>query len=299
MDENNLKIHLIRFIKRIGGNLRILSSLSNVPFPIITKIYKKLLLQDKLSIFPLIETEKMGLNKGAIWCNKTSLKYDTAKQLMGPLTSLFRGDLEDNKFLLMFYTNYENYLNYRSKLITVLEETSSICEISYIRKYYRFINNEECYDFNNNIWKCNEKEVYISYASESLLNLDKKDVELIVNIQTNPYTFHFYHDLVHFKHIKKFIKGFMYTLGDTNYLVTTKGDYFYDSPYLLWVVELDNGTYISQYHVNKNALTKLTTELKDQDIIISTAELTFAHGFSIPYEIFKSNKWVMPKLVVE
>ncbi|BFH72538.1 hypothetical protein SJAV_04820 [Sulfurisphaera javensis] len=132
---------------------------------------------------------------------------------------------------------------------------------------------------------------------DTLVNLHKQDVDLLVKIQVNPYS-PFMRDL-HYTHIKNYVKGFMYTLGNLDYLVTVRGNYFITSPYLMWTIELDDGTYISEYHVDKQNLVNLTKEINEGDIIVSTKELTFAHGFSVPYEVFKSNKWEMPKIVIE
>ncbi|WP_369610752.1 hypothetical protein [Sulfurisphaera javensis] len=144
MEDDNFKRKIIKKIKRVGGNLHYISYVTDIPISKIQKLFKDLLLFHKLSIFPLIEMERIGLNKAVIWCKKTSLKYETAKSLMGPLASLFRGDLEENKFLLMFYTNTSNYKYYKENLDTLFERIGSECEILYIKKYYRYINDEEC-----------------------------------------------------------------------------------------------------------------------------------------------------------
>lgn len=284
-------------MKRIGGNSRLLSRLLNLPLKKVEFVLQSLLMHDSLSLFALIETEKMGLNKAIIWCDKSSINYDIAKNLVGPLASLFRGDIEENKFLLMFYTNEQVFEQYKNTIDNVLSKTDSLCEIKYIKKYYRYINVESCYDFKLKKWACDDKEVFISYPAKEIVNLDKNDVDLLVKIQVNPFVGFYFNS--HYKHIYQYIKGFMYTLGDTEYLITSKGDYIFSSPFLLWSVKLDDGTYLSEYHVDKENLIKITRELSDNNLIISTKELTFAHGFSVPYEIFKSNKWEMPKIVIE
>lgn len=293
----HLKYHIISKIKRIGGNLRLVAKVLGFPSNRISKIYEDLFISDGLTIYPVLEVERLGLNKVAIWCGKSKIKYETAKKLMGPLASIFRGDIEENKFLLLFYSNKELYKIYKEKLEEVLEKTNSNCEIHYVDKYYRYVNEEACYDFSNKKWTCDEKHIYISRHSDSLIELHKQDVNLLVTIQSNPFSL--FHLNPHFNHISIYFKGFIYTLGATNYIITTRGDYILSSPYALWSVELDDGSYISEYHVDKENLDKLTKELKDQDIIVAVKELSFAHGFSVPYEVFKYNKWEMPKLIVE
>jgi len=297
MNNNHLKYRLLNIIKRIGGNFTSIFKILNLPSNAITKLYESLFIEDGLRIYPILETERIGLNKAIIWCRKSSIKYETAKKIMGPLTSIFRGDLEENKFLLTFYSSKEKYKEYKEEIEKLTRMINAECEIEYIDKYYRYINDESCFDFNNKTWICDNKITFVSYPHSSLTDLHRQDVDLLVTIQSNPFS-PFLLSL-HFNHIKQYLRGFIYTLGDLNYLVTSRGNYILSSPYLLWSVKLDDGNYVSEYHINKENLDKLTRELMDQDIIVAVKDLAFAHGFSIPYEVFKYNKWEMPRIVVE
>ena len=297
MNNNHLKYHILNIVKKIGGNFTSIVKLLNLPSNIIGKLYEELFIEDGLRIYPVLETERIGLNKAVIWCEKSSIKYETAKKIMGPLTSLFRGDLEENKFLLIFYCSKQKYKEYKEEIEKLSKMINAECEIKFIDKYYRYINDEGCFDFNNKTWVCDNKTTLISYPHSPLIDLHRQDVDLLVTIQSNPFSPFLLH--LHFDHIKQYLRGFIYTLGDTNYIVTVRGNYILSSPYMLWSVKLDDGSYISEYHVNKENLDKLTRELRDQDIIVSVKDLAFAHGFSIPYEVFKYNRWEMPKIVVE
>jgi len=297
MNENYLKYRILNIVKKIGGNFTSIFKMLNFPSNVIVETYESLFLKEGLRIYPALETEKIGLNKAVIWCKKSNIKYETAKKIMGPLTSLFRGDLEENKFLLMFYSSKEKYKEYKEEIEKLSKMINIECEVKYIDKYYRYINDEACYDFQIKKWICDNKITFVSYPYDSLVNLHKQDVDLLVTIQVNPFSPFLFH--LHFDHIKKYLRGFIYTLGDTNYIITTRSNYILSSPYLLWSVKLDDKSYISEYHVNKENLDKLTRELRDQDIIVAVKDLSFAHGFSIPYEVFKYNKWEMPRIVIE
>lgn len=297
MNDDHLRYKILHLIRKVGGNLHLLSNLLNHPLNTLVETYNSLFFKYSLSIYPLIEIERMGLNKAMIWCKKSSIKYDTAKKLLGPLVSLFRGDIEEDKFTLIFYTDKEAYLYYKEKILDLLDKINMECDIALIEVYRRYINDEQCYDFSKNKWVCDNKFEYLSLPSKSLVDIHKQDTNLLVNIQVNPFVRYWVNP--HYPHIKKYIRGFIYTLGNTNYLITTKGDFYVHSPYLLWTIKLSDGSYVSEYHVTKDALTSLVRELKGLDIIVSTKDLTFAHGFSVPYEIFKSNKWEMPKVVIE
>jgi len=291
---------LIKYIRLVGLNPHIISSLSRVPVNDVYYSILSLFYEHQMTVFPIINSEKLGLWKGVIWCEKSTIPYEKAKQITGPLANLFRGDIEDDSFMLVFYTSYEVFDEMKQTYEKVFDKLNMNCSINLSVQSFRFINDENCYDFENKEWVCNRKQVYISIPSKELLKLDKYDVNLLTDIQVNPAIPYWRN--YHYKHIKEVLHGFMYTLGKTNYILDVKSKRIVNDPSLLTIVQLDNGYYIAEYHADKKSLERVISsvnKIKDVEIIISIKDLAFAHGFSIPYEVFKDNKWKIPKIKIE
>jgi hypothetical protein len=301
---NKLQIEseIVKFARTFGLNPHILSLNLNLPINRIMKIVNEIILKYNLFLFPIIHSSEFGLNKAIIWCEKSLVKYENAKKLIGPLGNIFRGDIEDRKFMLIFYVNTDYFEIYKTKLQDVFSKLNMPCDIHFITEIDRFINKETCYDFSQNKWICNEKIVKKEKIprKNTLFSLDKGDVDLITNLQINPQIP--YWKSIHYRHIKRVLKGFVYTLGNTNYIINIRYNepaQIIDNPYLLSAIRLDNGEVIAEYHMDLNGLKELKGKLKNHRVIISVRDLHFAHGFSLPYEVFKDNKWVLPKIEIE
>ncbi|BCU69261.1 hypothetical protein [Stygiolobus caldivivus] len=287
---------LIKFIKLVGLNPHLISKLLKEPLNNVYSLLLSLFHEYQISVFPILNTEKLGLWKAVIWCEKSVITYSKAKKLAGPLANIFRGDIEDNSFLLIFYTNPTVFEEAKTNYEEIFKKLNMDCSVNLVLQSFRFINDENCYNFDVRKWICNRKDVYISVPSRKFINLDKKDVDLLTSIQVNP-SIPYWRNL-HYKHIKATLHGFMYTLGKTNYIIDIKSRKIVDNPYLVWSAQLDNGEYLAEYHTDKENL-KNILDKNTGEIILAVKDLNYAHGFSIPFEIFKDNKWKIPKIKIE
>ena len=288
---------LLKFIRLVGLNPHLISILSNQPVNEVYTVILDLIHEHQIYVAPIINTEKLGLYKAVIWCKKSTIPYDKAKKLAGPLVNIFRGDIEDQMFMLVFYTNLQIFEEVKKTYEELFKKLNMDCSVNLSLHIMRFINDENCYDFDNKEWICNRKFTQISAPPRKFTPLDKEDVNLITSIQVNPAIPYWRNP--HYKHIKGLLDGFIYTLGKINYIVDIKSRKIYNHYSLISAIQLDNGEYITEYHTDKKGLDQILNDNKDEEIIVAVKDLAFAHGFSIPYEVFKDNKWKLPKIKIE
>lgn len=289
---------IISTIVKKGPNAYALARTINQPGIKIMKALRMLFKNYLLTVFPALDTRNLGLNKLAVICNNSKLKIETEKRLFVPLINIFRADFEDKKFLSILYYPDDKALKAISNVLDTLKNRAIVeCCLKKVletRKYYR---NPDCYDFSTKSWKCNEK--FEIKRNNSCIVPDEADIKLITALQVNPSIPYYFHP--HYVHIKKVLDGFLYTLGEKNFVidVISRDDISDVDPNIIWVVKADD-LYISELHVSNMELESTIKRLKPYgEIILSPKTPLYAEGYSIPFEIFREKQWSFPKIITE
>ncbi|BDC18336.1 hypothetical protein [Acidianus sp. HS-5] len=286
----------IKAITKVGGNTHAIARITRMPIVDVTKSIEVLKQKYNLAIFAGIMGENLKLQKILLICKNSKLKLSTSKKLFFPIENLFRADLEENKFMLVVYSN-QNTLNSIKDAVKKLRDENivecEIFEITVTKRYYRDIS---CFDFNKNTWIC-DKLIQLNKKGKEI-RPDEEDINLVVKLQVNPSIP--YYLSPHYIHVKHVIQGFMYTLGNNDIILDIITDKEIVHPNTLWTAKISNG-YLMEIHTNYKNLDEILQKIKDnsKEIFIVPKAPSYAEGYTIPYEIFKSKKWEFPKIILK
>ncbi|ARM75032.1 hypothetical protein [Acidianus manzaensis] len=290
---------IINAIIARGTNLNALANLLSQPSSKIRQMLKILFEKYSLSVFTTFNSESFGLKKIALICNNSKLQIETEKKLFIPLLNLFRSDFEENKFInILYYTDYSSLQSIYRAVETLKSNDLVNCEIQEIKNVVKYNRDINCFNFETNKWICENKIQVKSKFYQ--ITPDEDDIKLTTMLQVNPSIPYFYHP--HYNHIKKVLEGFMYTLGNKDFIIdaiseSDISDYFSD---VIWSVEAQD-KYILELHVNYDDLEKTINKLKQYkvDFILAPRSPYYAEGYTIPFEIFKEKQWKFPKILIQ
>ncbi|AWR96553.1 hypothetical protein DFR86_02640 [Acidianus sulfidivorans JP7] len=291
---------VIAAITKRGTNVNAIANFLKEPSSKVKEILKTLFRKYSLSIFTVINSEGLGLNKIALICKDSNIKIENEKKLFIPLLNLFRSDFEENKFINILYYTDKLSLNSIYNAVEFLKSKNivncEIKEITEVRRYYRDI---ECFDFKTKKWLCTDK-IEIKHKFDSITP-DHEDIKLITMTQVNPSIPYYYHP--HYNHVKKVLEGFSYILGKKDFIIDVMSDQDISDKLadILWVAKTRDEYYISELHVNYNDLENTMNVIKkfNSEIILAPHSPYYAEGFTIPFEIFREKKWEFPKILIE
>ncbi len=287
---------IIRTVTKVGGNYHAIARSTGIPIIDIIKSMKILKCKYNLSIFASIMGENLKLQKILLLCKNSRLKLSTSKKLFFPIVNLFRADLEENKFMLVVYSN-KNTLNSIKDAVEKLRDENIVeCEIFEITETKRYYRDISCFDFRESKWIC-DKIIQLSKKGKEIIP-DEEDINLIVKLQVNPYIPYYLSS--HYIHVRHVLQGFMYTLGNNDMILDIITNKELIHPNTLWTAKIGNN-YLIEIHINSNELDKALQKIKDcsKEIFIVPKTPSYAEGYSIPYEIFKKKNWEFPKIVLK
>lgn len=251
-----------------------------------------------LSVFVALESENLGLGKVALICRDSKLKIETEKNLFIPLLNLFRADFEENKFISVIYYTDKESLEAISNAVNFLQKRKLVnCELRKVLGTKKFYRKVECYDFLRKSWICEDKDEIKSKCST--MTPDEKDIKLITMLQVNPSIPYYLHP--HYRHVKKIISGFFYTLGEKDFVIdiVSKEDVSDLDANIIWIARIED-KFISELHVSHSELQKVIEKLRDYgEIFLAPKTPQYAIGYSIPFEIFREKKWAFPKILTQ
>ncbi|MEM0289768.1 MAG: hypothetical protein QXD10_07595 [Metallosphaera sp.] len=289
-----MKSTLIQMMIRFGGNPRCLAEVTGEPSTKVSRTILELQNQYNLTLFPAVYSEGLGLRKYLLTIKGAHIKYETASKLFHPIMNLFRGDIQDQLFSIILFADEK----VMKEVDNVLKKISgSNFFISQIKRTRKFVRDPQCYDFESKRWKCEDREEL--KQGSTLDGPDENDIKGVATIQVNP--FFDLRLIPHRHHVLKVITGFMYTLGNLDFIVQviSKDDLSEEFPDVLWTAEGED-IFVSEMHVDRIRLESVLKKLKNRsmEIILSTKSPLYALGYSIPYEIFRKGMWTYPKIEV-